>query len=186
MREKKGKRFFAYETVGDETVDVYIKGDGRFQVTYKDHELLSETLGGVLEAVKRKQRVKKTKVAIPATWHSTRRHSFNAFAPPDRDRTLDLVDVELTGVHGRTNEVLFRIVATGKSETARGYSSTFYKRMTADEKKTFVALEAAASKAENAFRSYKGAREIQAARLIAKKVREIEETAAAPEGKKKR
>lgn len=181
MKRKEGKRF-GFEVVGDENIEVFMMPDGRFHVTYKDHELYSETLTGVLEAVKRKQRVKKTKVAIPATYlhHS---HSFGAKGPT-------LIDVEITGIHGRTNEVLFRDIATGHSDRVRAWSSEkFFRRMTDVEKKKYFELDDAADKARAAFETYKKDRQIEAERLVTARIKEIEngvEEAETDDGRGKR
>ena len=172
MAKTKAEKPVRVETVGDERVEIYLDAGGRFYTTYHDHELYNPTLDGLLEAIQRKQRVKKTKLAIPATYLTTERQGFG------RDHKVVLADVELTGVHGRTGEVLFRYVESGKSDRCRRWGSdNFFRRLTPAEKDKFLALDAEETQAQRRFAEYKKAREINAQKLIEAKVKEIEEKA---------
>lgn len=139
-------KFDTFEVDGKKfTIDV--RNEGQFCTVIDGDDVHADTYEKLKQKIVRAQRRTKVRVALPATVAK----SSGRWNGDDEA----LIDVEITGIHQRNRNFLYRRVDTGKANDDSGYNDTFLKRQDAAGKAKYMTLLKAKRDATTAFDKFK-------------------------------
>ena len=149
--------------IGSHTVEWWVESNGKFNC--KDPQDTGARIQApTLEALKKKARTAYKslgKIEIPATLFEELDRWDN-----EEGERLDFEDVNLTGLHGTSDRVIYQN-EHGEAQTFYGYSSSrFMRRLTEDERKQLSDAHMAVNVARKAYEQLKESFTVNAADLI--------------------
>lgn len=127
--------------------EISVDNTGSFFTTMEGELVQSPTLEALKKKIGAKQRRKTIKLNLPATireagsWRST-------------GKKPTFIQVQVTGIHSRNKNVLYRREDNGKADSV-GYSDDIYKRLTPADIAEYLRLWQATVDAEKAFDDFK-------------------------------
>ena len=146
-------------------ISVTTKGD--FHTIVDGDNMEAETLEKLKGKISRSQRRAKVRIAIPATV------GLGSSRYNHEDETL--IDVEITGIHQRNRNLLYRRVDNGKAGDV-GYSDTVLKPLDAAGKTKYLQLLKASIDAQATYRKHKDSLTFNV-ESVKQKVRDAEKAA---------
>lgn len=138
------------EKIDEASFDIFVDDSGSFSATFDGETYSGDSkkrlVDKLREAVRTHQRV-----SVPATMIE------RAY---DDDKPPTLTNVDLTGLHARSRNVLYREVGTGKTGQWQSYRGDTLRRLTPAEAKTYLDLWRVKRAAEVKLDAWVKAREI--------------------------
>lgn len=161
------------ETIDGRRVEIIVEDDGRFVASCDGDEWRDVTYSGVLDKVRRDLRKSRVRIAIPATMVGSELHKPKYGRPHARAATAGVRHFTITGMHGRTRNVLVKWEDTGESEQLRYYGSgNIVRRLTAADVSEFVTLAKERDRANKAYDAFIEKRALGSRRDISEYVEE--------------
>lgn len=144
------------ETIDGRKVAIELGADGTFEAQCDGDEWTDKTLEGVIAKVRRDLRKSKVRIAIPATAIGVELHKPQFGHAHSRSATGKVRHLTITGVHGRSGNILARWEDTGESEQISGWRNegSICRRLTPDEVKQYAALAKAKKAADDAIEKF--------------------------------
>jgi hypothetical protein len=161
--------------IGTETIDgrkVAIEVDsqsGKFSGVVDGDAYSADTLDALRAKIRSAFRKEAIRLAIPVTMLDVELHKPDYGRPTGRSASGAVRHMTITGVYGRTGNVLVKWDDTGESEQLSHYGGDIVRRLTENEIRDYAALSKAASEATSARMKFVDARKIGTYRYDVKK-----------------